>query len=158
MPTDGEDRDGRIDGRGEDGAGGRTDGRTTDRTGGRPDDRTDDRRFSLRLPPFRLPAFFPPDFELRFPIPGSPSGPRVGARTVLLACIAFDVVDAVLAFTAGSPLVGGVRALGGLVLAASVADVVGLAYGWELLAVLLGVPTLTAFPSLTALLVLAARR
>lgn len=113
---------------------------------------------SLRLPPFRLPEFFPPDFVLRFPIPGGLQRRRVSARTVLLACIAFDVVDAVAALVVGSQLVGGARAIGGLVLAATVASVTGLAYGWELLAVLLGYPVLTVFPSLTVLLILHARR
>ena len=114
-------------------------------------------RLSLHLPPFRLPEFFPPEFELSFPIPGSHRGRRAGARTVLVACLAFDAFDAVLALLVGSPLVGGVRAFGGLVLAATVADLVGLAYSWELLAALLGYPELTAFPSLTVLLLLRAR-
>ena len=114
-------------------------------------------RLSFRLPPFRLPEFFPPEFELRFPIPGGHRGRRVGARTVLVACLAFDTFDAVLALLVGSQLVGGARAFGGLVLAATVADLVGLAYSWELLAVLLGYPELTAFPSLTVLLFLRAR-
>lgn len=123
------------------------------------DRRTDDRnRLSLRLPPFRLPEFFPPDFELHLPIPGAPSGRRVSARTVLVACLLFDLFDAILALTVGHPLVGGVRAFGGLALAGTVANVAGLAYGWELLAGLLGAPELTAFPSLTTLLVLQARR
>lgn len=121
-------------------------------------DEDDDGGLSLRLPPFRLPEFFPPDFELRFPIPGRRSGRSVDARTVLLACLAFDLVDAILALTVGSTVVGGVRAFGGLALAGSVANVLGLAYGWELLAVLLGAPELTVFPTLTVLLVLRARQ
>ena len=114
-------------------------------------------RLSFRLPPFRLPEFFPPDFELRFPIPGIARKRRVSARTVLVACLAFDLFDAVVAILVTSPLVGGARAFGGLVLAASVVDAVGLVYSWELLAVLLGYPELTAFPSLTVLLFLRAR-
>lgn len=132
------------------------DGDRRDRNG-RADDRSPT-RLSLKLPPFRLPEFFPPDFELRLPIPGAPSGPRVGARTMLVACILFDVLDAVLSLTVDLPLVGGTRAVGGLVLAGSVANVGGLAYGWELVAVLLGAPELTVFPTLTVLLVLRARR
>lgn len=112
---------------------------------------------SFRLPPFRLPEFFPPEFELSFPIPGSHPGRRVSARTVLVACIAFDAFDAVMALLVGSQLVGGARAFGGLVLAATVTDVLGLAYSWELLAVLVGYPELTAFPTLTVLLFLRAR-
>lgn len=115
-------------------------------------------RLSLRLPPFQLPEFFPPEFELSFPIPGGRSGRRVSAQTVLVVCLAFDVFDAVVALLVGSQLVGGARAFGGLALAASVAGVSGLAYGWELLAVLLGYPELTAFPSLTVLLILHARK
>lgn len=114
-------------------------------------------RLSFSLPPFRLPQFFPPEFELSFPIPGSRPGRRVSARTVLVACIAFDTVDAAMALLVGSQLVGGVRAFGGLVLAATVTDVVGLAYSWELLAVLFGYPELTVFPTLTVLLFLRAR-
>lgn len=113
---------------------------------------------SFRLPPIRLPEFFPPDFELRLPIPGGSHGGQVSARTVLVACIAFDAFDAVVALLVGSQLVGGARAVGGLALAATVAGVTGLAYGWELLAVLLGYPELTAVPSLTVLLVLYARK
>jgi len=77
---------------------------------------------------------------------------------MLVACILFDVLDAVLSLTVDLPLVGGTRAVGGLVLAGSVANVAGLAYGWELVAVLLGAPELTVFPTLTVLLVLRARR
>lgn len=114
-------------------------------------------RLSFSLPPFRLPQFFPPEFELSFPIPGSHPGRRVSARTVLVACLAFDAVDAAMALLVESQLVGGARAFGGLVLAATVTDVVGLAYGWELLAVLFGYPELTVFPTLTVLLFLRAR-
>lgn len=114
-------------------------------------------RLSFRLPPFRLPEFFPPEFEVNLPIPGRRPGRRVSARTVLVACLAFDAFDAVMALLVGSPLVGGARAFGGLVLAATVTDVFGLAYSWELLAVLLGYPELTVFPTLTLLLVLRAR-
>lgn len=112
---------------------------------------------SFRLPPFRLPEFFPPEFELSFPIPGSHPGRSVSARTVLVACLAFDAFDAVLALLVGSQLVGGARAFGGLVLAATVTDLLGLAYSWELLAVLFGYPELTVFPTLTVLLFLRAR-
>lgn len=115
-------------------------------------------RLSLRLPPFQLPEFFPPEFELSFPIPGGHPGRRISAQTVLVVCLAFDAFDAVMALLVGSQLVGGARAIGGLTLAATVAGVTGLAYGWELLTVLLGYPELTAFPSLTALLILHARK
>ena len=123
-------------------------------------DRDDDAadRLSFRLPPFRLPAFFPPDFELRFPVPVGPPARRIDARTVLLACLVFDLVDGLLAVFVGSSVVGAVRSLGGLALAAIVADLLGLVYGWELLAVLLGAPELTALPSLTVLLLAHARR
>lgn len=114
-------------------------------------------RLSLRLPPFRLPAFFPPDFRLRVPIPGRLPSRRVSARTVLLACLTFDLVDALLAVVVGTPIVGVVRSVGGLLLAATVAELLGLVYGWELLAVLLGVPEVTVLPTLTILLLVHAR-
>lgn len=115
-------------------------------------------RLSFRLPPFHLPEFFPPDFEVRIPLPGGPPERRVGATTVLVACIAFDIIDAILALAVGASAVGGVRSFGGLVLAATVADVFGLVYAWELVAVLVGYPELTVFPSLTLLLVIRAWR
>lgn len=112
---------------------------------------------SFRLPPFRLPEFFPPDYQIRLPVPGLRPTHRIDARTLLVACLVFDVVDAALALTVGAPLVGVVRSTGGLILAGVFADVLGLLYGWELLAVLLGVPELTVVPTLTILLLVHAR-
>lgn len=122
------------------------------------DDESDSRGFSFRLPAFELPDFFPPDFDLRLPVPGARPGRRVDARTVFAVCVAFDVLDAVLALAVTAPPVAGARTLGGLLLAASATHSLGLAYGWELLAVALGYPPLTAFPTLTALLVIRASR
>ena len=106
---------------------------------------------SLKLPPIRLPDFFPEDFRVLWPAGGDPS-PRASPRTVLAACALFDVVDAVLALTVDAPLVTGVRTVGGSLAAAGAFGLLGVPYLWEPVAALLGYGSLTVFPSLTALL------
>ncbi|MFB6132532.1 MAG: hypothetical protein ABEJ44_03910 [Halanaeroarchaeum sp.] len=116
----------------------------------------DDRRFSFRLPPFRLPAFFPADFELVLPAPGQSRRRPVGARWVVAFALLVDVVDAMLAATVGGPaLVARSFAVFGLAIA--IARTVGLVTVWELVATLIGAATVTAFPSVTVLLLVRAR-
>ncbi|MFW5938112.1 MAG: hypothetical protein ACOCSN_04135 [Halanaeroarchaeum sp.] len=115
----------------------------------------DDGRFGLRLPPFRLPAFFPDDFELVFPVPGRPRGRPLGTRWVLIFAIVVDFVDAVLALTVSGPPLAA-RSFVAFVFAVIVANVPGLLAIWEVLAVLAGTPSLTVFPSVTVLVVLRA--
>ena len=117
----------------------------------------DDRRFGFRLPPFRLPAFFPNDFELSFPIPGRIRGRPVGTGWVLVFALLVDALDAVLALSVVGPALFA-RSFVVFVLAVVVADVVGLLAVWEVLAVLSGHAAITAFPSLTVLVVLRAVR
>ena len=116
----------------------------------------DDRRRRFRLPPFRLPEFFPPDFELVLPIPGRVRGRSVGAGRVLAIALLVDVVDALLALTIAGPALLA-RSFVVVVLTVAVASGFGLLSVWELVAVLTGAPVLTAVPSTTALFVLRAR-
>ena len=117
----------------------------------------DDRRFGFRLPPFRLPAFFPDDFELSFPLPGRVRGRPVGSGWVLVFALLVDVLDVVLAMSVVGPVLVA-RSFVVFVFALVVADAMGLLAVWELLAVLSGYATITAVPSLTVLVVLRAVR
>lgn len=116
-------------------------------------DRDDDSGLGFRLPPIRLPPFFPKDFEIAFPIPGKPRSAEVSTGVVFAACVFFDVADAVLALVAGDAI-GAVRTVSGTFLASMVAGPLGVLYAWEFAAVLLGANWATAVPSLTLLLVL----
>ena len=117
----------------------------------------DDPRFGFRLPPFRLPSFFPEDFELVFPVPGRVRGRPLGTRWVLVFAILVDVVDAVLALTVTGPVLAG-RSFVVFVLAVVVAKDLGLVAIWEVLAVLTGATTITIVPSVTVLVVARALR
>ncbi|MFW6265267.1 MAG: hypothetical protein ACOC2A_00645 [Halanaeroarchaeum sp.] len=116
----------------------------------------DDRRLGFRLPPFRLPAFFPDDFEVVLPVPGRVRGRPVGTRWVLAVAVLVDLLDALLALTVAGPALLA-RSFVVFVLSLAVASAVGLAAVWELLAVLTGYQTVTVFPSVTVLVVLRAR-
>lgn len=116
----------------------------------------DDRRFTFRLPPFRLPSFFPADFELVFPVPGRSRRRPVGARWVVVFAVVVDVLDAVLATTVGGPILVA-RSFAVFALAVAVARTVGLVAVWELVATLVGAASITAFPSVTVLLLVRAR-
>lgn len=136
------------------------DPREDDRSG-RSDDRPgddDSGGLSLKLPPISLPAFFPEDFQVLWPGGGDEPRPAVSPRTVAFACVAFDIVDALLALTVDAPLVAGVRTVGGALAAAGAFGLLGLPYLWEPVAALLGFGSLTVFPTLTALLVVRALR
>lgn len=119
-----------------------------------PEDDGDRSRF--RLPPIRLPPFFPEDFELVFPAAGRVSGARLGARGVLGLAVLLDVLDAVLALTASGPILLA-RSFVGFVLAVVVAGPFGLLVVWEPVAVLLGYPGATVLPSVLVAVVLRAR-
>lgn len=117
----------------------------------------DDRRFGFRLPPFRLPAFFPEDFHVSLPVPGRVRGRPVGTGWVLVFALAVDVIDALLALSVAGPALLG-RSFVVFVLSLSVADALGLLAVWELVAVLAGAPTPTAFPTVTFLVLVRAWR
>lgn len=116
----------------------------------------DDRRFGFRLPPFRLPEFFPDDFEVILPVPGRVRGRPVGTAWVLAFALLVDLLDALLVLTAAGPVLLA-RSFAVFVLSLAVARAVGLASVWEFVAVLTGYPALTAFPSVTVLVVVRAR-
>ncbi|WP_050049078.1 hypothetical protein [Halanaeroarchaeum sulfurireducens] len=116
----------------------------------------DDRRRRFRLPPFRLPEFFPPDFELVLPVPGRVGGRTVGTEWVLAIALLVDVIDALLALTIAGPALLA-RSFAVVVLTVAIASGFGVLSVWELVAVLTGAPVLTAFPSTTVLFVLRAR-
>ncbi|MGM0399104.1 MAG: hypothetical protein ACQEQY_08955 [Halobacteriota archaeon] len=116
----------------------------------------DGRRFGFRLPPFRLPEFFPDDFEVVLPVPGRARGRPVGTRWVLAVALLVDLVDALLALTVVGPALLA-RSFAVFVLSLAVASAVGLVAVWELVAVLSGHQLLTVVPSMTLLVVVRAR-
>jgi|GEM_PF-2098975 len=134
------------------------------RPGARRHDR-DDRPGGLgfRLPPIRLPPItlpplvLPEGFRVVLPAPGvrpfTVSGPWL-----LAVALAFDLVDAALAVLVVGPVVTWVRVVAGIGLAALFAGVFGTLYAWEAIAVAAGLGWATVLPSLTALLLLRARR
>jgi hypothetical protein len=125
---------------------------------GREDAGDDSGGLSLKLPPIRVPSFFPEEFQVLWPGGGDGPRPAVSPRTVAFACVAFDAVDALLALTVDAPLVAGARTVGGALAAAGAFGLLGLPYLWEPVAALLGFGSLTAFPTLSSLLVVRALR
>jgi hypothetical protein len=69
----------------------------------------------------------------------------------VVVALGFDLADALLA-TAGSGPVHLVRSIGGAAIAVTLGSWLGLAYVWEVAAVLAGEPGLTVVPSLTVVL------
>jgi hypothetical protein len=132
--------------------GGRTSG---DEDGGRTSGDEDD-GFSLQLPPLDLPPLFPEDFRILWPGGGDRPGGRVSLRIVVVAVVAFDLLDAFLAVTvdptANAAVVTAARTVGGALLAATMFGPLGLPYLWEPVAALLGFGQLTAVPTLSVLL------
>ena len=114
------------------------------------DDR--DRGFPFRLPPIRLPPLFPDRLRIVLPVPGYRHERSLSSGWILLVALLFDLLDAILAlFTAGP--VDLVRTVGGTFLSILVAGWAGAIYGWEVLAVAIGFPAFTAFPSLAVLVI-----
>lgn len=120
-------------------------------------------RLGFRLPPVRLPPLFPDDF--RIVLPASDGARRIDVPAPLLfaAVLAFDALDAALALglagpagVAGGP--GWARVVVGTVFAALVADVYGVLYVWEGVAIATGAGALTAVPSLALLTAVRALR
>jgi|GEM_PF-4565287 len=106
----------------------------------------DERRFRITLPPIRLPDFFPDGFDPAFEPPERVRTAAASPRTLFAGALVLDAADAAFAFTG----IGGtaptlVVSLLGTVLLGPV----GLLNLWELL-----VPTLAAFPTLSALALL----
>ncbi|WP_327051045.1 hypothetical protein [Halomicrococcus gelatinilyticus] len=118
------------------------------------DDDGDD-GLGFTLPPLRLPAFTLPD-HLGFAFPRTPekrAPVRVDARTVFVAALAFDLLDALVVLLAGAA-VPWPRAFVGTLALAPLVGPVALAYAWEAVAATAGLPWLAVAPSAT-LLVLA---
>lgn len=124
-------------------------------------DRRDDGDGGLRfwLPPIKLPdAVFPSDLRVRLPAPGVERRVALSGTRLLVAALAFDAFDAAFALWAADPVVVWVRVLAGIGVAALATGVYATLYAWEAAAVAAGLSALTAFPSLTALLLLRGRR
>lgn len=117
----------------------------------------EDRRFSMSLPPIRLPPLFPDRLRITLPIPGFRGGRELSSGWALIVVLGFDVLDAVLA-TAGTGPVHLVRTVGGTAIAVTVGSWLGLLYLWELVAVLVGPGWLTLFPTLSVVLLWALYR
>jgi len=113
----------------------------------------DDEGVSLSLPPIRLPPLFPDEFRVLWPGGGDGPRRRVSARLAAAVLVAFDLLDAVLALTVDAAAVTATRTVGGTLVAAATFGLLGVPYVLEPAAALLGFGWLTAFPTLTALLV-----
>lgn len=120
-------------------------------------DEDEDPRFSFSLPPIRLPPLFPDRLRITLPVPGFRGGRELSSGWAVVVVLGFDVLDAVLA-TAGAGPVHLVRTVGGTVIAMTVGSWLGLVYLWEPVAVLLGWTWLTAFPTLSVVLLWALYR
>lgn len=128
------------------------DDRTQGSDGGPEQPSVDDssRGITFRLPPIQLPPLFPDQLRIVLPLPGYRHGRSLSAGWVLVVALVFDALDATLALTATGP-VDLVRTGGGTVLAVLATGWMGGLYVVELIAVILGVPAVTAFPSLAVL-------
>lgn len=125
-----------------------------DRDGREDDDRPNGDRgggLSFSLPPIELPPMFPRDLRLEFPVPVVDRTVDVTALRLVVAALAFDVADAALAVAATPPAVDWMRTVAGLGLALAFAWPVGVAYGWEIVAVATGAGWLTVAPTLVVL-------
>lgn len=130
-----------------------------DENAGRPRQSDDSTGLGFSLPPMSLPELrLPERIRLIFLFPEPPEKVRPTTRVpvshVLLAALVADVLDALaVALTGPSALPWG-RAVAGTLLSVVFAGGLGLAYAWELLAILSGVGWLSLTPTMT-LLVLA---
>lgn len=115
------------------------------------------REFSFSLPPISLPPLFPETLEIRLPVPGYRTARTVSVGWTLVAILGYDVADALLALSGSWP-VGLVRSVGGLLLGGMIAGPAGAIYVWEVLAVVLGAETVTAFPTLLVVGILGSLR
>jgi len=110
-------------------------------------------RLSFSLPPVRLPPLFPERFRVLWPGGGGGPTRRPSRGTAIAALVAFDLADAALAvWVADAPVVAGTRVLAGSVVAGAAFGLPGALYALEAAAVLAGAGLLTAFPTLSALL------
>lgn len=116
-------------------------------TGNEEADRSGSGHLPFSLPPIKLPPLFPETLEIRLPVPGYRTARTVSVGWTLVTILGFDVADALLAVSATGP-VGLVRSIGGLLLAGMIAGPAGAIYLWEVLAVVVGAGTFTAFPTL----------
>lgn len=103
------------------------------------------------LPPVRLPPLFPEDLRVVFLLPGRPGGVAVSRRGLLAAAAVFDLVDAALALSVGTPVVAWGRTVAGALLASLFVGGYGALAVWEVAAVAAGYPALTVAPTLSAL-------
>jgi hypothetical protein len=118
----------------------------------------DDGGIRFRLPPITLPdAAFPSDLQVRLPAPYTDRERGVSGGHLLAATLAVDALDAVLALAVADPVVTWLRVLAGILAAAAVTGVYATLYAWEAAAVAAGLGWLSAFPSVTGLLLLRAR-
>lgn len=123
------------------------------RDGSETDDDDASRDFSFSLPPIRLPPLFPERFRVLWPGGGGRPSARPSRVTAIAGLVAFDLADAALAVWAtDAPAVAGARVLAGSLVAGAAFGLPGALYALEAAAVLGGVGLLTAFPTLTALL------
>ena len=115
--------------------------------------------FSFTLPPLKLPnVAFPKHLQVRLPPPAYDRELDVQPRTLLIVAVLVDLLDAVLMFVAGPPLLEWVRVVVGTAVALVFVGLTGLLYVWEGVAVLAGVGWLSVFPSATTLVLARALR
>ena len=108
----------------------------------------------ITLPPMRLPERFfvllPPKMRRR--------ERESGLLSRVLLALVVDLVDLSLALAGAAFLTDLVRTGTGTVLALVFAGLLGVVYAWEVLAVLVGLPWLTAVPTATPLVLARALR
>lgn len=112
--------------------------------------------FSFSLPPIRLPPLFPERFRVLWPAGAGGPSTRPSPLAATAGLVAFDAADAALAvWGTDAAVVAGARVLAGSLVAGAAFGLPGALYALEAAAVLTGAGALTAFPTLTALLLLA---
>lgn len=131
----------------------------------RPREREETQGFSLSLPPISLPEVRLPErirvvFSVPDPLSETPEAAsrpkRVRVSHVLLAALLVDALDALAAVWLGSTALPWARAAVGTLFGIGFAGPLGLAYAWELVAILGGSGWLALAPTATALVLLRA--
>ncbi|PSP56082.1 hypothetical protein BRC82_02805 [Halobacteriales archaeon QS_1_67_19] len=132
-----------------------------DASGVRSSERDESEGFSFSLPPILLPEVrLPERIRLAFPTPDPPEktsrSRRVRVSSVLFAALLVDALDALAVVWSGPAALPWVRGALGTLFGVAFAGPLGLAYAWELVAILAGHGWVALAPTATALVVMRA--